>query len=115
MTHALHKGKPTRKDIPTVAVLSAVETYHDFAKQGQYGSRPPELLMAVFGCCEKVALAAIEREMGRYLECGVSTSLAWLTPEGEEKLAELRNPKSLLNSEDDSATSSEVTSEKGTT
>lgn len=83
-----------RSDIPTQAVLEAVIAGREYLR-AVFRPRPGEpkpaervepaaLLAREFGCAEKVAYAAMEREVDRdLLEYGVSIRYPWLTEKGE--------------------------------
>lgn len=53
--------------------------------------RPVKSLMETYGCAEKVACRAIDREISRDLmDWGVNPYIGWLTDAGTAKLEELR-------------------------
>lgn len=84
MTHRLHKGRPKTADISTRAVLEAVLNCSRTEIVLTY-----EILMGRFACAEKVAVAAITREVNRgYLDYGTSLRFPWITPAGESYLKE---------------------------
>ncbi len=85
MTHRLHKGQPKTADVPTRAVLEAVQASR--ASDGALLHPEPAVrLQRRFGCCPKVAYSAMSREVPRHLEYGTSIRLPWLTPTGREYL-----------------------------
>lgn len=74
-----------RKDVTTRHVLEAYDHI------GREYERVHDLLSRWLGCPWKVAWAAMERECDRgHIEYGTALYMGWLTPDGQTRLAELR-------------------------
>jgi hypothetical protein len=73
-----------RSDIPTTAILHGCHRFHALNALTCL-----EFIMLKYKAPEKVALAAMERELDRGLiEYGVSLATAWVTSKGYEYLKE---------------------------
>lgn len=84
-----HKGKRKRSDVPTQAVLEAVNDYRQQFVQPLPGlprgvlRRPVEFIAYRCTVHPKVAMRAMEREIDRGLiDWGVNPYIGWLTSEG---------------------------------
>lgn len=79
--------KWSRKDIPTIEVLKACDSFHSGDNKNGL-----EILREKFKCPEKIAFAAIERDLGKgLLNYGVSIRTAWVTDKGKEVIKEKEN------------------------
>ena len=79
--------KWSRKMIPIIDVLKSCDAFHSEGFESKNGL---ERLKDKFNCPEKVAFAAIERDIGNeLLNYGTSIRTAWVTEQGKQLLKQI--------------------------